>query len=167
VDNTAPTASDVQATNDSGGTVGLAEENDRIMFTFSEQMDPNTIKSGWDGSSTSVTVKLDRVGTDGYVVLTIWDSLGTTQLSLGSVDLGRSDYLVGTDDKHGIFSSSSMVQTGATITVSLGTSTGDAAATAAAGSTMTWVPSASAQDLVGNPMSTAAVGEGASADPEF
>ena len=168
VDNTAPTATDVQATNDSGGSVGLAQQNDTITFTFSEQMDPGTIKSGWTGSSTMVTVKLDRASTNAPVLLTVWDSAGTTQLALGSVSLARSDYLAGNSSKHGSFTSSSMVLSGATIAITLGTPAGDAAGTAAGTSTMSWTPSALAKDLAGNAMSATAVNESVIvADPEF
>jgi hypothetical protein len=168
VDNMAPAASDVQATNDSAGTVGRAEQNDKITFTFSEQMDPNTIKTAWDGSATTVTVKLDRANGGAPVLLTVWDAAGTTQLNVGSVNLIRSDYLAGGGGKHAVFSSSSMVQTGATITITLGTASGDAAGTAGGTSTMTWTPSTAAKDPAGNAMSASSVSEnGGVLDPEF
>ena len=166
VDNTAATATNVQATNVTGGTIGLAEQNDKITFTFSEQVAPGSVATGWSGSSTTVTVKLARTGT-ANVVLTVWDSTGTTQLNLGSVDLGRTDYLAGAGDKLGLFTGSSMVQSGATITITLGTSAGDATATAAGTSTMTWAPATAATDRAGNAMSGASVNESGTADKEF
>jgi VCBS repeat-containing protein len=45
-----PTAVDVQATNGSGGTISRLDQNDTIVYTFSEPMDPNSIVAGWDGT---------------------------------------------------------------------------------------------------------------------
>src|SRR5205823_10864780 len=45
VDNTAPTASDIQTTNVSAGTSGLAETWDTMVFTFAEPIDPSSIVS--------------------------------------------------------------------------------------------------------------------------
>src|SRR5438552_2511999 len=47
VDNTSPSASDVQ-TADHGGNSGKAEQTDTVTYTYSEQMDPDSILSGWD-----------------------------------------------------------------------------------------------------------------------
>src|SRR5438874_1204300 len=58
VDNTAPTGTDVQTTNASGGTVGRAELGDTITLTFSEPMDPNSVLAGWGGASTNVVLRL-------------------------------------------------------------------------------------------------------------
>ena len=53
MDNTAPTATDVQTTNVGGGTNGKAETGDTITFTYSETLDPYSILAGWNGSSTA------------------------------------------------------------------------------------------------------------------
>jgi hypothetical protein len=162
VDNTAATATDVQATNDSAGAIGLAQQNDKITFTFSEQMDPDSIKTGWNGSATTVTVRLDRSTGSSAVLLTVWDSANTTQIAtLGSVSLVRSDYIsTGGSTRRVNFTSSSMVQSGSTIAITLGAAAGpDTAGTAAAASTMIWTPSTAPKDLAGNAMSGTTVNE--------
>src|SRR5207302_10011556 len=64
VDDTAPTGSDVQTTNKTGGTNGKPEQGDTITFTYSETIETCSILSGWDGTSTSVTVRFtDNGGT--------------------------------------------------------------------------------------------------------
>jgi hypothetical protein len=166
IDKTPPTAVDVQATNDSGGTVGKPETGDKITYTFSEAMKASSILSGWNGSSTNVTVHLDRGG-NANVMLTVKDSTDATLLNLGTVDLGRSDYLASTGTKHASFTGSTMVMSGSTITITLGTPAGDTIGTAASTGTMTWTPSTSATDPAGNPMSSAAATEGGTADKEF
>src|SRR5205085_9946751 len=91
VDNTAPSASDVQ-TADHGGNPGKAESSDTITFTYSEAMDPDSILSGWTGSSTNVVVHIDTSGANDP--LTVYDSTNTTQLKLGTVALG-ANYVTG------------------------------------------------------------------------
>src|SRR5205085_11184104 len=61
VDNTAPTASAV-ATANGGSTLNRPELNDTVTLTFSEQMDPNTILSGWSGSATPIVARLPNAG---------------------------------------------------------------------------------------------------------
>ena len=80
VDNTAPTASNVQAVN-VASTVGQAELSDTITYTFSEPIDPQSILAGWTGASTNVVVRLNNANPD---TVTIYNSANTTQLPLGS-----------------------------------------------------------------------------------
>lgn len=177
VDNTAPIASDIQTTNVAGGTVGRAQPGDTILFTYSEQVDPESILPGWTGSSTNVVVRLIDGGctlilcsNDSVVVRNAADSAA---LPLGSVNLNRSDYhgggLLGTQAPLTFGASgtaSTMVQSGVTITVTLGT--GSATADTAGGSaTMTWSPSTTAYDAAGNSASSASVNETGTADREF
>ena len=61
VDNTVPTASNIQTSNN-GAIVGRAETGDTITYTFSEAMDPNSILAGWTGASTLVTLHLNKAG---------------------------------------------------------------------------------------------------------
>ncbi|MGH9011774.1 MAG: hypothetical protein ACRDYF_18295, partial [Acidimicrobiia bacterium] len=58
IDNTAPTATSISTGNASGGNHGYAEVGDTITFTFSEQIDPQSILAGWNGTSTNVVVEL-------------------------------------------------------------------------------------------------------------
>jgi hypothetical protein len=169
VDNTAPSASDVQTANASGGTAGSAESGDTITYTFSEPPDPNSILSGWDGSSTTVTVRfVNGLILFGNDVLRVYDSSNSTQLPLGTVDLGRSDVVGGVLGLGGLsnFTSSTMSVSGSLLTVTLGTP-GSGVTTTAANGTMQWTPSTTATDRAGNAMSSTAVSESGSADREF
>lgn len=171
VDNTALSASDVQSANASGGTSGRAEAGDTITYTFSEPPDPNAILSGWDGSSTTVTVRIFNglivLGND---FLRVYDSSNSTQLPLGQVDLGRSDYvagLLGLGESTN-FTSSTMAISGSSLTVTLGTSGGNVT-TAGANGTMQWTSTTAPTDRAGNAATGNAVNEnnGAGADKEF
>jgi plastocyanin len=162
VDNTAPRGSDIQTAN-FGSTVGRAEPGDTVTFTFSETMDPNTILAGWDGSATTVTVHFTNNGTSDR--LYIYDAAGATQLNLGTVRLGRTDYVTGTVN----FSGSTMEQSGSVITVTLGPTIDfpTRVTTAGGNGTMRWTPSNAALDPASNACSTANVNEGGTADREF
>ncbi|MBI3649321.1 MAG: hypothetical protein HY240_11335 [Actinobacteria bacterium] len=161
VDNTAPTGVDIQ-TADAGATVGKAETGDTITWTFSEQIDPVSILAGWTGAATTVTVRITNSGCAPNDSLTVLDSAGTTTLPLGTPCLGGVNYVTATRT----FTSSTMVQTGSSITVTLGTPSG-AVGTQATSTTMTWTPSSSALDPAGNACSTAAVTESGASDVEF
>lgn len=162
VDNTVPTATDVQTANRST-TVGLAQQGDTITYTFSEAPDPNSILAGWSGAATSVVVRLNNATND---TVTIFNAANTAQLPLGSVSLGRSDYTTANLSFGATGTASSMVLSGSTVTVTLGTES--AAATAAGGTgTMVWTPSATVTDPAGNAASTATATETGSADREF
>jgi len=50
IDNAGPTATNISTGNAGGGTHGLAEAGDTITFTFSEQIDPQSILAGWTGA---------------------------------------------------------------------------------------------------------------------
>jgi len=171
VDNTAPTAADVQTTNHAGGTAGKPETGDTIVFTFSEPMEPGSILAGWTGGATSVVVRIDDGGGLlglGNDALTIRNSANSAQLPFGSVDLGRGDYRVTALGLGGPinFTSSSMAMSGSTVTVTLGTP--DATADTAGGSgTMTWGPVATPYDRAANVMTTASATESGGADREF
>jgi hypothetical protein len=165
VDNTVPTGADVQAVNASGGTVGRAELGDTITFTFSEPMDPNSILAGWSGASTNVVVRLNDGG-GGNDTIQIWNSSNGSQLPLGQVNLGRTDYTSSNRTFGASGTPSAMIQSGASITVTLGTASG-AVTTAAGTGTMVWTPSNTATDRAGNSCSTANATESGSADKEF
>jgi predicted ribosomally synthesized peptide with SipW-like signal peptide len=149
VDNTVPTGSDWQTTNVGGGTAGQPEAGDTAIFSFSEPMEPESFLAGWDGSSTTVTARITQnANNDRFQV---WDSANTTQLPFGEVALG-GNFVNGSTRN---FTGSSMVMSGSTITITLGT---PSAATQTAGAvTPIWTPSASARDVAWNAMSTANV----------
>lgn len=164
VDNTAPAGSDVQTANKAGGTAGKAEIADTVTFTFSETMDTESILAGWTGPSTNVVVRLNNVG--GSDTLEVWNAANTAQLPLGTVSLGRTDYVTANRTFGASGTASTMVQSGATITITLGTASG-ATGTAGGNGTMTWPPSATATDRAGNACSSAGVTESGAADKEF
>lgn len=173
VDNTPPTASDIQTTN--GGVAGKPDTGDTVVFTFSEPIDPDTVLSGWSGASQAVHVLvqdggglLGLGGADGMIVSTTAD----VQLPLGGVDLGRGDYtgtnglacLLGGD---AAFNSSTMVLSGSTITVTLNGTGAPCARTAGGNGTLTWGPSATPTDRAANAMSTTQRAETGAADKDF
>jgi hypothetical protein len=165
VDNTAPTGTDVQTVN-GGATNGLAEAGDKITFAFSKAIDPSSILSGWSGSSTSVVVRLNNGSGSNNDTVTVFNSTNVTQLQLGSVNLGRTDYTGANITFGATGTASSMAMSGSTITITLGTQSAAATAVTATG-TMSWTPSASATDAAGNAVSTTAVTESGAADKDF
>ena len=180
VDNTAPAASNVQTTNVSGGTQGRAQLGDTITFTYTERIDPESVLAGWTGSSTNVVVRLIDGGCLLNLLVTvcnddsvgIYDAANLAALALGSVDLNRGDYhgtVIGTQSPltfGATGTASTMVQSGSSITITLGT--GSATADTAGGSgTMAWAPSALAYDAAGNASAITAVNESGTADKDF
>jgi hypothetical protein len=164
VDNTAPTGTDLQTAN-GGATSGLAEAGDKITFTFSEPIEPNSIVSGWNSGSTNVVVRLNN-GVSANDTVTVYNATNATQLPLGSVNLGATDYTSANLTFGATGTPSSMLMSGNSITITLGTQSA-AATTASVTGTMSWTPSASATDAAGNAASTTAVTESGAADKDF
>jgi hypothetical protein len=165
VDNTAPRASNIQTANASGGTVGKPELGDSVAFTFSETIDPDTVLSGWDGSAQSVVVTIIDGGS-GTDKLQVLNASTLTPLPLGTVDLGRKDYVTKTTNFGASGTASAMTLSASVITVTLGTASATAG-TAAGTGTLTWTPSSSVTDPAGNAMSAAAATESGAADKDF
>jgi hypothetical protein len=161
VDTTAPSASDIQTTNVAGGTNGLPETGDTMTFSFSEPIDPSSVLSGWNGSATTVTFRLNSGGGSNDNA-TVFDAANTTQLPFGSVNLGRKDY-AGSNIS---FTGSSMVMSGSSITIMLGSPNGTPTAAGNAGS-LVWSPSATPTDRAGNSCSTGTRTESGSSDKDF
>jgi signal peptidase I len=176
VDNTLPTATDIQTTNHAGGTAGRAETGDTIVFTFSEQLDPQSVLGGWTGASTGVSVRVE----DGGCLLNLFvkvcsdDSVevysGASPLATlgGPINLHDPDYngggLLGTA-ADAVFNAT-MAQSGSSITVTLGGPTSGSADIG--GSTlMTWSWSGGPYDAAGNVAGGNAVTESGSAAREF
>jgi hypothetical protein len=160
VDNTVPTGTDIQTTNVSGGTAGLAETGDTITFTFSEAMEPNSVLAGWTGAATPVTLRLVQNG--GGDRVQIRDAADSAALPLGTVLLNQTGYT----SMNRSFTSSSMVMSGSAITITLGTP--NAAVTTASGTAASmWTPAAGVTDWAANACTTTDVTEGGAADKEF
>jgi len=164
VDNTQPAGSAIATTNVGGGTVGRPDLGDTITLTFTEQIDPETILTGWTGAATSVVVRITQAG--GGDTVTIRNAANAAQLPLGSVNLGGTNYVTTTRDFGASGTASTMTQSGASITIVLGTPSG-AVTTQATNTTMVWTPAAAATDRAGNACLTTVVNEAAPADIDF
>jgi hypothetical protein len=164
VDNTAPTATDIQCVN-GGATVGRIELGDVCTFTYSEIIDPESILAGWAGASTSVVVRFtNSASADTFAV---WNAANAAQLPLGTVATGGN--YVGTAVTAGASGTAStmVLNTGTnTITITLGTVSGTVN-TVAGSTTASWTPSASAFDRAGYAMATTARTETGTADRDF
>ncbi len=160
VDNTVPTATNIQTTNKAAGILGRAEIGDTITYTFSEAIDPNSILALWTGASTPVTLRLNQAA--GSDTVTIFDSANAVQLPFGSVALGGTGFVTASRT----FTGSTMVMSGSTITITLGTASG-ATTTQGANSTMVWTPAIAATDLAGNACTAATATESGAADIDF
>jgi hypothetical protein len=166
VDNTVPSASDVQSANKAGGIAGRPEIGDTITFSFSEPVDPNSVLAGWSGSATSVVVHIDNLIFGNNDGLSVYNAVNTAVLPFGSVNLERADYVSGDSTFGKTGTASTMVQSGNAITITLGTIAGPPT-TAGGTGTMVWSPSAAATDRAGNAESTAPRTESGTVDKDF
>jgi hypothetical protein len=157
VDNTAPAASNLQTVNN-GATAGKAETGDVLTLTFTEPIDPQSLLAGWDGGAHSVTIRLQDQGSADRIQIRD----GATNLPFGTITLGNTGYVTANRD----FTASTMVLSGNTITVTLGTPSG-AVGTVVATGTMTWGASNTIYDIAGNTASTTTINESGAADVEF
>lgn len=157
VDNTRPTAADIQTIN--AGTLGRPEAGDQVVYTFSEPMRASSILAGFTGASMNVTVRINNVG--GNDRLLVYNAANTTASTLGEVRLG-GNYVAA----NRTFTNSTISMSGSTITVTLGTASG-AVNTVAGNATLDWRPLATALDVAGNQMMTTARLETGAADPNF
>lgn len=155
VDNSGPTAADVQANVGNG----IPEIGDQLFLTFSEPMDAASILAGWDGASTSVQVFMRNGGCGTDDSVTVLDSGGGAGVHLGTVCAG--DIVNG----NRTFTSSTMVLSGASVTVTLGGSPGGTKA--AANTTLSWTPSAAATDVAGNAAAATVANESGALDTDF
>jgi hypothetical protein len=163
VDNTAPAGSDVQTANVGGGTVGHPELGDTMTITFTEPIDPNSVLATWTGASTNVVVRILNNNPD---TVQVWNATNTVQLPVGTVNLANNAYVAALVTFGASGTPSTMVMSGSTITVTLGTASG-ATGTAGSNGTMTWPPTATLTDRAGNACSTATVTESGAADRDF
>jgi len=177
-DTTPPTAVDIQTAN-GGTTIGKPEEKDSITYTFSEPIDPQSIVAGWNGTATNVVVRMVDNGLLGLPTgndeLFIYNAANTATLPFGGVNMGRGDYVAGllggtiTFGANG--TASTMVMSGNTVTVTLGTYAAVgilvARTTAAGTGAMTWTPVATPYDRAGNVMSTTAAIQSGAARKNF
>jgi hypothetical protein len=173
VDNTAPTAVDVQSTNVSGGTVGRLESGDTLALTYSGVMDPYSILSGWTGSATNVQVALvDGGGTSSDYIEVYNTAASPVQIPVGTITLGTSGYITSgagsyvTFGANGAATPSTMIQVGAKITITLGTPSVTALRDTVAAA-MSWAPSTAATDVAGNAVTATAVTQSGASHVNF
>ena len=163
IDSTPIAAADVQTENGSA-SAGRAQQGDRIVYSFSEPPDPESILAHWDGSAAEVVVRLNNAKPDDTV--TIYDENNKSELPFGTLYLGRKDY-TNANRTFGVKgSASTMVLSGDQVTITLGGQSGNAKAGKASG-TMEWRPSSGPTDAAGNSMSTGAAEESGKGDREF
>ena len=144
VDNAAPTATNIQTANTSGGTAGKPEAGDTMTFTFSEQIAPGTIVGGWNGTGTqTVTVTMD---TGNHL------SIAGATLVNGFITLGGTNYVQAT--KTVVFSNSTISQSGATVTLTLGTPDKPQFMQTGTTGITNWPVAAALTDLAGNAITT-------------
>jgi hypothetical protein len=165
VDNTVPTASDIQTAN-GAATIGRAEQGDTITYTLSEPIDPQSILAGWTGAAIDVVVRINEGGAGITDKLLVYNSTNATLLKLGTVNLGDTGYVTANRTFGATGTKSRMVRSGNTITVTLGTASGAVTDPAATG-TMIWTPVSTAYDRAGNAMTTATRNDSGTADKEF
>lgn len=179
VDNTAPFGSDVQTANASGGIVGRAEQGDTVTFTYSEPIEPGSILSGWNGSSTNVVVRVTTgVALLGELLgqnegLQVFDSANSAALPLGTVDLkqryvAKTLFLLEGTMTFGVSGApSTMSMSNGVVTVVLGAHGGNEAVTAATAGTMAWGPSTTPYDRAANATAATVANESGASDKEF
>ena len=157
IDNTAGTATTVQAAN-AGANAGRPEAGDTITYTFSEPVEPISIDNTWTDPSASktATVSINNNAVGGN------DSVTVGGVNLGTINLGRTDYVTATRT----YTNSTMSVSGNTLTIVLGTASG-AGTTAAANGTMSWASSGAATDRAGNNFSGNTANENGAGDKEF
>ena len=175
VDNSAPSAADVQTANAGGGTAGRPGAGDTLTLSFSEPIDPATILGGWDGGATNVVVRMTNGGLLGLGSddVEIRNAGNSAALPLGRVDLGRSDYVTGLLGGETLSfgvgdTASTMVMSGNDVTITLGSASGSGSAGTAGGNgTAAWTPVATPTDRAGNLSSLGTANESGGADKEF
>jgi hypothetical protein len=114
-----------------------------------------------------VVLRLNNGGL-GNDTVTVFNAANATQLPLGSVSMARTDYVTANVTFGATGTASTMVMSGSTVTITLGTvSNAGSVGTAAATATMAWTPSATVLDLAGNACTTTVTNETGAADRDF
>lgn len=155
LDNVAPTGSDIQGAN--GGVAKTLDSGDSVTWTWSESVSAASVLTGWNGSSSVVTVNVSSTN-----VLTITSASGT--VNLGTVTLNNAW------SSGNVTATGSMVMTGSTVKVTLTaapTPSNKMATGVATTTAMSWATSTAVTDLAGNPVTSATVTESGTADVDF
>jgi hypothetical protein len=169
VDNSPLRAYDVQATNSATGTAGRLNAGDRIVLTYSNQVNLGTILAGWTGAATTVSARV----VDGSVVggANTDDTFSVDGVNLGTVNL-QGNFVrkkVTATIPSSTMTASTTTINGATatvVTITLGTPSGSLATSNALG-TMRWVPSTAARSPLAVAVSGTPASESGAADRDF
>jgi len=149
---------------------------DRILFSFSKQLDPSSIISGWAGSNRTVWIRLRDKGVGGNYstkndtldVCTTWTSgatcaavanLGWVKFALDTVSGDKTAIFEGTIS-HQVVGGKSVITVSAVLKKS-----NDSKSTNLA--VMVWTPSENAKDTLGNGCSTRPAAETGTNDKDF
>lgn len=146
-----------------GSITGQMQTGDAIALTFSEPIDPGSVLTGWTGGSQAIRVNLTNNASNDRI--DFWNAANSARLNLlntaTSLPLG-GNFLSTTTGAW----NATMVQSGNTITITLGSLVSGTMVRASAG-TMRWTPSSAATDLAGNATSTTLVTESGTSDRDF
>ena len=154
-------------TTTNAGVNGELDLDDTLVLTTSSPLLPASVLAGWDGSSTDMVVRVTHGGA-GNDIMTFWNSTNTTQLNLGSLDLDEKNYVTA-DVTFGLTGTpSTIVQSGTTITVTLGT-VSDASKLGVGKKKvdMVWTPGVGATDSRGTTFLPTAIGKETDNDKDF
>lgn len=158
-DSTPPYAVDVQ-TRDRGMAPGLPQAGDQPILTFSEEMDPDSLITGWSGKSTSASI-VDRGSPGKPDKLHFLASDGSDLTHLGVVELRAGGYeRIFGEDAHSVtieLSGRSVL-----VTFQAGATVGNNPAPVKRHDVMVWKPSDMATNEVGNASLTTIAIEGSS-----
>jgi hypothetical protein len=161
VDNTAPTATNIQTTNVGGGTAGRPENGDTLTFTYSEQLLSTSVLAGWNGTSTAVTVRMTQNGANDQ--FEVWNAANNARLPLTNTFVTLNGNYIQASATF----NATMVQSGANITITLGALTGGTVRTETTAAALSWPSSTTPTDIAGNACTGNTVAEGGASDLDF
>jgi len=156
-----PRGVDVQTAN-GGATAGLLESGDSISLTWSEPILPASVLAGWTGAAQAIRVSVANNAANDRMDFLNAAGSARLPLVLSATDLRLGGNFVST----AVSFNATMVRSGNTITVTLGSKISGTVVTATIG-TMTWRPSATATDATGKASTTTMVTEFGTADRDF
>ena len=126
-------------------------------------MAPASILTGWTGTSQAIRVTVTNSANNDR--MDFYNAAGTTRLNLVN---SATDLQLGANFVTGTVSfNATMVQSGSSITVTLGSKIPGGTTVTAGTGTISWRPSASAKDLAGKSSTTTTVTETGGADRDF
>ena len=162
VNNTGPTGTDVQGTN--GGVNDVLDAGDTVIFTYSTTMLPSSILAGWSGASTAIKVRVNNSGASDS--MEFYDVANAT--SLGLLATGTALSIKADHVSAPTLMNATIVRSGATITVTIGTVISGTVTTNAKGKNdMVWQTSSQALSSAGKPALPTTVTESGPGDLDF